>query len=148
MSDQVSPRPLLRLLNHYRLSHQHPQNEAIHLLCVPAIVWSLLALCWMGNKLATLLGVALALSYYCYLSLRMAAGMCLMCTSMLALLQWIPENYLGQTALSVFVLAWIGQFIGHKIEGKKPSFFEDLRYLLIGPLFVLEILYKRLGWSY
>jgi uncharacterized membrane protein YGL010W len=48
----------------------------------------------------------------------------------------------------VFVLAWIGQFIGHKIEGKKPSFFDDLRYLLIGPLFVLAVLYRRLRIAY
>lgn len=148
MSEHASTRPLTRLLNHYRLSHQHPQNEAIHIICVPAIVLSLLALCWIASQLATLVGVVLALAYYCNLSLPMAAGMLLMTLSMLALLQVLPEPYLGYIALSVFVLAWIGQFIGHKIEGKKPSFFDDLRYLLIGPLFVLEILYKRLGWSY
>ena len=51
-------------------------------------------------------------------------------------------------ALAVFVLGWIGQFVGHKIEGKKPSFFDDLRYLLIGPLFVLAVLYRRLGVVY
>ena len=51
-------------------------------------------------------------------------------------------------AIAVFVLAWIAQFIGHKIEGKKPSFFDDLRFLLIGPLFVLGFLYRRLNLAY
>lgn len=39
-------------------------------------------------------------------------------------------------SLILFVIGWIGQFIGHKIEGKKPSFFEDLKFLLIGPIWV------------
>jgi uncharacterized membrane protein YGL010W len=51
-------------------------------------------------------------------------------------------------SIALFVVAWIGQFIGHKIEGKKPSFFEDLRFLLIGPLFVLSFLYRRLHLAY
>ena len=51
-------------------------------------------------------------------------------------------------AIVVFVVAWIGQFIGHKIEGRKPSFLTDLTYLLIGPAWVLVKLYRRLGWTY
>ena len=51
-------------------------------------------------------------------------------------------------SLAIFVLAWIGQFIGHKIEGKKPSFLDDLRFLLIGPLFVLSFLYRRLNLAW
>ena len=52
--------------------------------------------------------------------------------------------------MGVFVVAWIGQFIGHSklFEGKRPSFFTDLRYLLIGPAWVLAKLYRKLGWSY
>jgi uncharacterized membrane protein YGL010W len=48
----------------------------------------------------------------------------------------------------VFVVAWIGQFIGHKIEGKKPSFFEDIQYLWVGPLFVAQVHLRRLGWHW
>ena len=40
--------------------------------------------------------------------------------------------------LPVFVFSWIGQFIGHKIEGKKPSFLEDLLFLLVGPAWIFE----------
>ncbi len=52
--------------------------------------------------------------------------------------------YLGQflplltTSLAIFVIAWIGQFYGHKVEGKKPSFLKDLQFLLIGPAWVFE----------
>ena len=45
----------------------------------------------------------------------------------------------------LFVLAWVGQFIGHKIEGKKPSFFEDLQFLLVGPVWLLRFVYERMG---
>jgi uncharacterized membrane protein YGL010W len=46
---------------------------------------------------------------------------------------------------AIFVVAWIFQFVGHKIEGKKPSFFEDIQYLWVGPLFVLSRLFLKLG---
>ena len=42
----------------------------------------------------------------------------------------------------VFVLAWIGQFIGHLIEGKRPSFFKDLQFLLIGPAWLMAFVYR------
>ena len=50
------------------------------------------------------------------------------------------------SAIGVFVVAWIAQFVGHKIEGRKPSFLTDLTYLLIGPAWVLAKLYRKLGW--
>jgi uncharacterized membrane protein YGL010W len=74
--------------------------------------------------------------------------MVLMTAAMLGVLVMIPDAQRFAVSLTVFVLAWIGQFIGHKIEGKKPSFFDDLRYLLIGPLFVLAVLYRRLKIAY
>jgi len=67
---------------------------------------------------------------------------------MLALLAALPDRAILPLSLAIFVLAWIGQFIGHKIEGKKPSFFDDLRFLLIGPLFVLGFLYRRMKLAY
>ena len=50
--------------------------------------------------------------------------------------------------IAVFVGAWIGQFIGHKIEGKKPSFFKDVQFLLIGPAWLMAFIYRRAGWEY
>jgi uncharacterized membrane protein YGL010W len=50
--------------------------------------------------------------------------------------------------LVLFVLAWIGQFVGHKIEGKKPSFFQDVVFLLIGPAWLLHFIYKKAGQRY
>jgi uncharacterized membrane protein YGL010W len=52
------------------------------------------------------------------------------------------------TAIVVFVLAWIGQFIGHMVEGRKPSFFEDLGFLLVGPAWLLSFVYQRAGIRY
>ncbi len=53
-----------------------------------------------------------------------------------------------QNALGIFVVAWIGQFIGHHIEGKKPSFLKDLQFLLIGPAWLLSFIYKKLDIKY
>jgi uncharacterized membrane protein YGL010W len=74
--------------------------------------------------------------------------MLLMSALMLAVLALMPPMTVLPLSIAIFVVAWIGQFIGHKIEGKKPSFFDDLRFLLIGPLFVLGFLYRRLNVAY
>lgn len=141
-------RPIDRLLATYSESHLNPVNEIIHCICVPAIVFTLIGLLWSLHPLAAI-GLSLAsLLYYLSLSRPMALGMALMTGAMLWLLSVLPQQQIWQVSLLVFVIAWIGQFIGHKIEGKKPSFFDDLRYLLIGPLFVLGFLYRRLHIRY
>ncbi|WP_373921675.1 Mpo1 family 2-hydroxy fatty acid dioxygenase [Undibacterium cyanobacteriorum] len=141
-------REVIRLLSHYAESHRNPTNEKIHFVCVPVIVWTVLGLVWSIHPWAAYAGAALALIYYVTLSIPFAFGMTVMASIMLLILQNIPQAYVLPTAGAVFVIAWIGQFIGHKIEGKKPSFFEDVRYLLIGPLFVLSFLYRRLNIRY
>ena len=137
-----------RLLAIYAESHRNPTNEIIHFICVPVIVFTVLGLLWaLSPIVAALAGVA-ALLYYCTLSLPFAVGMAMMSSLMFGILFLLPAKSVLPVAGTVFVLAWIGQFIGHKIEGKKPSFFDDLRFLLIGPLFVLSFLYRRLGIKY
>src|SRR5476649_1597649 len=120
------PRAIDTLLAQYSASHLNHTNELIHMVCVPAIVFTLLGLLWSIHPLA-----AVAVS-----------------VAMLGLLWTLPPATVLPLSLAVFVLAWVGQFIGHKIEGKKPSFFDDLRFLLIGPLFVLGFLYRRLSLDY
>ena len=120
----------------------------MHCICVPVIVFALLGMVWSLHPWAAVLVSLASLAYYLWLSRPFALGMLLMSLAMLWGLSVIPPEQLFVLALAVFVLGWIGQFVGHKIEGKKPSFFDDLRYLLIGPLFVLAVLYRRLGIVY
>lgn len=136
------------LLAQYSESHLNPTNELIHFVCVPLIVFSLLGLIWAIHPLLALAGVVASLIYYFKLSRNFALGMLLMAAVMLAVLSALPRPAVLPLSILIFVLAWIGQFIGHKIEGKKPSFFDDLRFLLIGPLFVLGVLYRRLNVAY
>lgn len=129
------------LLAEYGESHQNPVNKAIHWLCVPLITISLLGIL---ASLSTWLVAALvvgAMIYYLSLSRPLAVGMLLFTLASWLLLSAIPSMLV--VSLWVFVLAWIGQFIGHKIEGKKPSFFTDVQFLLIGPLWVLNALYQK-----
>lgn len=131
------------LLARYAESHREPMNELIHCICIPAIVFSLLGLCWSVSPAVALLVAAASLAYYLSLSPPFAVGMLAMAAVMLVLLARLPEGAVLPVSAVVFVLAWAGQFVGHRIEGKKPSFFDDLRFLLIGPLFVLSLLYRR-----
>jgi uncharacterized membrane protein YGL010W len=142
------PRAIDMLLASYRASHLDPVNEIIHIVCVPAIVFTLLGLVWSLHPLAAVAVSLACLAYYFKLSRPFATGMLLMAAAMLAVLWALPPAAVLPLSLAIFVLAWIGQFIGHKIEGRKPSFLDDLRFLLIGPLFVLSFLYNRLRLAY
>jgi len=139
-----TPRAIDVLLARYGESHRNPVNELIHIVCIPAIVFSLLGILWALHPAVALLVVAAALAYYVMLSRTFAVGMGVMAGAMLVLLAMLPNGTVLPTSIGVFVAAWLGQFVGHHIEGKKPSFFDDLRFLLIGPLFVLSILYRRI----
>ena len=136
------------LLNKYAESHQNQVNELIHFVCVPAIMWTVLGLIWVIHPLLSVAAALLALAYYISLSIPFAIGMGMMAAIMLGILVVLPPGVILPAAIIVFVVAWIFQFIGHKIEGKKPSFFDDVRFLLIGPLFVLGFLYRRLNITY
>lgn len=145
-------------LDEYAESHRNPTNKLFHWLCIPPIVFSiagLLRLIPLGTdwiNVTTVVGV-LVLLYYAALSLRLALGM----LGIFLLFYWgIQSLYYagGQAALplmaplmaALFVLAWLGQFVGHHIEGARPSFFKDLQFLLIGPLWLLAHVYRRMHW--
>ncbi|MCS0583427.1 DUF962 domain-containing protein [Massilia pinisoli] len=142
------PRTIDVLLDQYSDSHRNPTNELIHFVCVPVIVFTLLGILWSIHAVLAVAAVVAALVYYFRLSPPFAFGMLLMSAVMLALLALMPAGTVLPLSIAIFVVAWVGQFIGHKIEGKKPSFFDDLRFLLIGPLFVLGFLYRRFHVAY
>ena len=151
---------LSALLAEYGESHQNPTNKLVHWVCVPLIMFSLLGLLWSVPVPAAIRNVspwlnwgtlvmALALLYYVRLSGRL--GMVLVWVAMAAGLRVVAGTAalpLWTICLLIFALAWVGQFWGHKLEGKKPSFFKDLQFLLIGPLWLLHFVYRRLGWEY
>lgn len=141
-------RTIHALLAQYAESHTNPMNELIHCVCVPLIVFSLLGIVWWVHPLVALAVVAASMAYYWKLSRPFAAGMLVMALVMLGILAALPPITVLPLSLMIFVLAWAGQFIGHLIEGKKPSFLDDLRFLLIGPLFVLGFLYRRFDLAY
>jgi uncharacterized membrane protein YGL010W len=146
----------------YALSHQHPTNVAIHWVCVPAIMFAVLGLAFalprpeafaavgprFGNWAMVL--IVLALSWYALLSWRIALGMMVVTALMVGaqhLLVALPGRP-WQWNLAIFVAAWLGQFRGHQVEGRKPSFLTDLAFLLVGPAWLLGKLYRRCGLSY
>mgnify|MGYP000731216146 CR=1 FL=1 len=155
----------------YGESHQHPTNKKVHWICVPIIFTTLVGLLWTiqipvpfdgsngtlpwteFSNLGSIL-LVFALIYYAMISLSLAVGMlivALLSIGGVLLLKSLAMSMalsLTQVCLIVFVLAWIGQFIGHKIEGKKPSFLEDIQFLMIGPLWLLGFIYRRLGIRY
>lgn len=142
------PRNIDVLLARYAESHRNHTNEIIHFVCIPLIVLSLLGILWAIHPVVAIATTLASLYYYTKLSRGFAIGMGVMSAMMLGLLSLMPDMTVLPLSIAIFVVAWIGQFVGHKIEGKKPSFLEDLRFLLIGPLFVLSFLYRRMNLAY
>jgi uncharacterized membrane protein YGL010W len=145
----------------YGESHTHPRNELLHIVCVPLIVMTVIGFLWSipvppsvaqispWLNFATLL-VAAAIVYYFSLSASLGFGAALGLGALLCIVSWLDTLSwpLWVICLLVFALAWIGQFIGHAIEGKRPSFMKDIQFLLIGPLWLLGHLYRKLGIAY
>lgn len=154
-------RTLGQFLEAYGESHRNPLNQLIHFICVPAIFFSTLGLLWLvpiGQWLgldaelaqwvngATIVGVLAGVFY-----LRMSIA------TFVLMLGWFALSVLGVLAIeqvgwsllwicvATWVLAWIVQVYGHKVEGKKPSFVDDLIFLLVGPVFVSVEIAAKLG---
>ena len=141
----------------YGESHRNATNKLIHWICVPTIYFCVVGLLWSipvpGASIGIVAKVIVALVgiFYARLSLSIMLGMMLFSIACLALARWIDlgtDLPLWAVCLTLFVLAWIGQFIGHKIEGRKPSFFEDLQFLMIGPAWLMGFIYRRFGIGY
>ncbi len=148
-------------LDAYAESHQNPTNKKLHWICVPAIVVSLIGMLWAIPVPSAFADISPALNwgtafllasmvYYCIMSLPLALGMVPVVLAITATVAWMDSLSISLVILSIaiFVIAWIGQFIGHKIEGKKPSFFEDIQFLMIGPLWILAAIYRKFGVRY
>lgn len=132
------------LLAHYGESHQNPRNATIHFAAIPLIMLSLCGLMSALHPWLAYAFIAASMVYYARLSWTFFAIMLVWSVLILALLQAMGTHVLAWS-VAIFVGAWIAQFIGHKIEGKKPSFFEDVQYLWVGPLFILSKLMRKLG---
>ena len=147
------------LLEKYGESHQNPINKLIHWVCVPSIVLSAFGILYavpfvvergLFTNWAFVFYVA-ALLWYLRLSVPIAVGMAVVCGAMIlgvdAIYNAVGRDALGlvQVSVSIFAVAWVVQFIGHKIEGKKPSFLDDLKFLMVGPAWLLHFIYKKVG---
>ena len=155
------------LFDKYAESHQNQSNELIHWVCVPLIVFSLLGLVWsipfphlefMGRyngylNWASFL-IAFSIYYYYKLSPVLSYIMLLLIFVMSMIIVQIEQAQatggpaLWLVCVVIFILSWIGQFIGHKIEGKKPSFLDDVKFLLIGPIWLIHFICRKIGIRY
>lgn len=148
-------------LAEYAKSHQNRTNQIVHMICVPAIFLATLGLLWLLPVGRYLPGVSAGLApwinvatvgalpvmlFYARLSswsfITGGIWLALSFAIVIALQQaGVP---LFGLFLTIWVVAWAGQFWGHKVEGAKPSFADDLVFLLIGPLFVQQKFQKGL----
>lgn len=149
-------RTLDQWMNEYGVSHKNPTNQLIHKVCVPLIMLSVVGLFWVIPTPAffqaipflnwATIFVAACLIFYLTLSIMMFLGMLILTVIICLICQQLQNaGILFLTSSGIFILSWIAQFYGHQVEGKKPSFLQDLVFLLIGPLWVLRFFYFKMG---
>ncbi len=131
----------------YGKSHQNKTNKLIHWICVPSILFSIVGIVWAFSSVAAWALMTITMLFYFKLSFKLSLAMIVVFAVSAALSQALGA-YVLQASIAIFIVAWIFQFIGHKVEGKKPSFFEDLQFLLIGPLWCLGFLFRKFDISY
>ncbi len=148
-------RTLNQWFEEYSVSHQNPTNKSIHYICVPAIFFSVVGLLmsvrinFLNLNMPILENLAfpiliLVMIFYFRISASMAIKMTFFSLICLVLNFYISQYInLLYFSILIFAIAWIGQFYGHKIEGKKPSFIDDLQFLMIGPAWVIENLFSK-----
>jgi len=158
-------RKIDQLFEEYAESHQNSINKTIHWICVPLIFFSIVGLVasipsqpvqsilGVGNPYANWAAVVLILIliYYVSLSIPLSVGMMLFAVSCMFVVNLLARTInapLWVISLVIFFVAWVGQFYGQKVEGKKPSFLKDIQFLLIGPAWLMHFIYKRLGIPY
>ena len=148
-------------LDEYGESHRNAINKTLHWICVPVIVVSLIGLLWSvpaprtWQQISPLLNwgslfLFAGVVYYLTMSWSLAVGMAVfagLVTLAIVGLQSLPWP-LWSVCIALFVVAWIGQFIGHHYEGRRPSFFKDIQFLMIGPLWLLSFIYRKLRIPY
>lgn len=150
----MAAKTIQQWFDEYAESHQNHTNKLIHWICIPAIFFSLVCLLSLVPVagVLNLAGVVMlfATLFYARLSPKLAVGMVLFYALCFLGAKWLGALSipLWISAVSIFVVAWIGQFIGHHIEGKKPSFIKDVQFLLIGPAWLMGFVYKKLGVGY
>ncbi len=134
---------LRTLMLRYGESHQNLTNKRLHLICVPAIMLSTLGMfasipvpADLPFNVAHVVVLLASIYYFRFRNFPLLAAVWLIVAICFAVISTFGAARLP-ISIAIFVIAWIGQFIGHKIEGKKPSFFEDIFFLLIGPLWVI-----------
>jgi uncharacterized membrane protein YGL010W len=143
-------------MSEYEVSHRHSTNQLIHKICVPLIMLTVIGFFWSIPVPASFLAVPYlnwatlfilgCLIFYITLSFKMFLAMLIQTFVMCAICEFLArQGILLPFSAVVFVLAWIGQFYGHKLEGKKPSFLQDLAFLLIGPLWVTRFFFQKVG---
>ena len=143
-ADVATTRRVDALIAHYGQSHQNPRNEAIHFIAIPLIMLSLCGLLFAAHPWLAYAFIAASMVYYARLSLVFFVSMLVWSAMIVAVVHAMGSQVLA-LSVSIFVVAWIAQFVGHKMEGKKPSFFEDIQYLWVGPLFVLSKVFVKWG---
>jgi uncharacterized membrane protein YGL010W len=152
---KIEKRPVDAIIDQYDSVHQKPANRIINYFCIPLIVFSIVGFVWslpfpqlkfLGNYITYLNWGSFLIAFSVYYYMRLSPIISYIV--LLILFALIYGIILPQVCVFVFVMSIIAQFIGYQIEGKKPTFSDEFKFMLTGPLWLLSLVLKKFGLKY
>jgi uncharacterized membrane protein YGL010W len=162
---KIQQRPIDLIIDQYDAFHQRPGNRFINYICIPLIVFSVVGFVWslpfpslkflgVYNGYLNWASFLIAFSIYYYMRLAPVLSYIMLLilfaiTFGVTQLQALQKGFLlPQVCIFIFIICNIAQFIGYRIEGKKPTFSDEFKFMLTAPVWLLSLVLKRVGVKY
>ena len=143
-------------LTRYEQTHTDLRYPAIYWAAVPMVVVGLTGLLWgLGvptqfTKISPLLNwgsafLMVTAIYYFIISLSLAIGLLPFLLGLAAIQVWLTNSGLPAAGIStgLLIAGTVGLTVGR--SGSARAVFQDLQLMMIGPAWLLSVLYRRFG---
>lgn len=145
-------------LQRYEETHQDLTNPVIYWAAVPLVVLGTVGLFWVLPipdeffEISPLLnwGTAFLMAtavYYFIISVSLAIGMLPFIIGIAAINMWLAGSEFSHlyVSLGLLVAGIIGLWLGHRNGNGLRAVLQDLQFMMIGPAWLLSVLYRRIG---
>jgi uncharacterized membrane protein YGL010W len=165
-NQKTDKRPIDIIIDQYDSFHQKPANRLINYICIPLIVFSVVGFVWslpfpqlkfLGAYITYLNWGSFLIAFSVYYYMRLSPIISYILLLILFAVVYVviqlqlaeKSGYLlPQVCIFIFVMANIAQFIGYRIEGKKPTFSDEFKFMLTAPIWLLSLVMKKFGVKY
>lgn len=148
-------------LDRYERGHRDLTNPVVYWAAVPMVVLGTVGLLWYlpipaeFHEISPLLNwgsafLIAATIYYFIISLSIAIGLLPFMLGLASLQLWLAATEYPALGVSVglLVAGTVGLWLGRRGSGGLRAVLQDLQLMMIGPAWLLSVMYRRFGIPY